>query len=104
MESLITHANKNKTYRVCKYCVLRYGIKGSELAEKSFEDDETFYNHIEEEYGVIVKREGESSEQATIKCAAKGIVSDRSKCQCQECKELRKNFALNLTEMDENKE
>ena len=76
-------------YRICRYCVMKYGVKGSELADKNLENDEDFYNHVEEVHGIPVVREGETEEQAKERCAAKGIVDDRNKCQCQECKELR---------------
>ena len=82
---------KMASYRICRYCVLKYGIKGSELKEKNLETDEDLYNHIEEVHGIPVGREGETEQQTKKRCAAKGIVEDRGKCQCQECKELRKN-------------
>jgi len=68
---------------------MKYGIKGSELQEKSLDNDEDFYNHIEEVHGIPVTREGETKAQAKKRCADKGIVKDRNKCQCQECNELR---------------
>lgn len=77
---------------ICKYCVMRYGIKGSEIYEKDLSNDEDFYNHIEEVHGIPVMREGETKEDTEKRCAAKGIVSDRNKCQCQECKEIRKQL------------
>lgn len=81
-----------KSFNICKYCVMKYGIKGSELAENNLETDEDLANHIEEVHGIPVIRKGETEEQTTKRCAEKGIVSDRNKCQCQECKELRGEF------------
>lgn len=75
--------------RVCKWCVALYGIKGSELAEKNLDNDEDFYNHLEEAHGIPVRRNGETEIDAKNRCAEKGIVEDRSLCECQECEELR---------------
>ena len=69
---------------------MQKGIKGSEVAEKNLETDENLYEHIENVHGIVVVREGETQKQAKERCAAKGIVKDRNKCQCQECQELRK--------------
>jgi hypothetical protein len=80
----------NSKYRVCKYCVAKYGIKGSELAKKHFETDEEFANHLEETHGIPVLRKGETEEDAIKRCAKKGICEDRDICQCQECKDWRR--------------
>lgn len=81
-----------KSFTICKYCVMKYGIRGSELSENNLETDEDLANHIEEVHGIPVVREGETEEQTLSRCAKKGIVSDKNKCQCQECKELRNKF------------
>ena len=75
--------------RICQYCVMRYGIKGSEIEERDLSDDEEFANHLEEYHGMIVNRAGETEEQAVMRCAAKGIVSDETKCKCHDCREKR---------------
>lgn len=77
--------------RICSYCVMKNGIKGSEIKDKDLSDDETFANHLEEFHGIIVKRDGETKQQAIDRCALKGIVADESKCQCRDCIENRKN-------------
>lgn len=72
----------------CKYCVMKYGFSFRDK-DRIFETDEDLYNHIEEWHGIRVIREGETEEMATKRCAEKGIVTNRTKCQCIECKELR---------------
>lgn len=52
---------------------------------QDFTVDENWFNHLEEYHAVIVMREGETKEMATQRCAAKGIVEDRSYCQCKDC-------------------
>jgi len=76
-------------YTVCKYCTALYGLKGSEAKERSFETDEEFAEHLENTHGIPVQREGESEEETMARCAAKGIVPDRTKCVCRQCRELR---------------
>ena len=75
--------------RICKHCIAKYGIRGSEVAEQDLSDDEAFYNHIEEYHGIPVKREGETEQQASDRCAAKGSVPDSAKCKCRDCREKR---------------
>jgi|GEM_PF-2408252 len=74
--------------RVCKICVAEFGFKLSDR-EKAFETDEELCEHMEDFHGAIVKREGETTAQAKERCRKKGIVEDRSMCQCEECKLLR---------------
>lgn len=76
-------------YLLCKLCVARDGIKGSALEEKGFLSEEHLFAHIEMAHGVYVIREGETEEQATFRCAAKGIVPDKTKCQCEDCRRKR---------------
>lgn len=51
-----------KSFNICKYCIMKYGIKGSELAENNLETDEDLANHIEEVHGIPVIRKGETEE------------------------------------------
>jgi hypothetical protein len=54
-----------------------------------FDTEEQLFDHIENEHGIPVMREGETKEQAIARCAEKGIVSDRSECTCKDCERLR---------------
>ena len=65
------------THHVCQLC------------ERHFETDEDFSNHLEEAHGQVVGRDGETVEDSFLRCAAKGIVQDRARCQCADCRELR---------------
>ena len=80
--------------RICKYCIMKYGIRGSEINDKDLSDDEAFFNHLEESHGIIVTRENETESQAILRCAKKGIVEDESKCQCRDCREKRTYSSL----------
>ena len=71
--------------KACKICIAKFGFRLADK-EKTFETDEELYEHLENFHGQIVKRKGETEEQAIKRCAEKGIVPDRSKCRCEECK------------------
>lgn len=74
--------------KVCPRCVAQFGFKLSDK-DKTFETDEELHEHMENVHGVIVIREGEIEKEAKERCAKKGIVLDRTKCDCEECKILR---------------
>jgi len=80
--------------RACKICIMKFGLKGSEIESKTktFETDEDLFEHMENVHGIPVMRKDESEEDCQKRCEAKGIVSDRSRCQCVECKMLRKEL------------
>ena len=68
----------------CKICVLTYGFKLSDK-DRCFKKDEELYEHMENEHGQVVIREGETEKQAVKRCAKKGIVPELSKCKCKDC-------------------
>jgi len=73
--------------RICPYCVASRGFKGSEIVdggEKDMFDDEKWFSHLEDEHGIIVRRSGESENQARERCLQKGIGG--TACQCGDCK------------------
>jgi len=74
---------------VCKICLAKHGLKAWEIKDKTFATDDELFDHLENAHGQIVMREYESAKEAEARCAAKGIVSDRLKCQCQDCKDWR---------------
>ena len=73
---------------VCSMCIAKFGFKLSDK-NKTFETDRELAEHMENVHGIIVIRKGETEKEAEERCAKKGIVSDRNKCQCEECKMLR---------------
>lgn len=73
---------------VCRKCIFQFGFTLSDKS-KTFETDEELYEHMENVHGMFVVREGETEKQAEERCAGKGVVADRSICQCEECKILR---------------
>lgn len=66
----------------------QFGFRVSDKS-KTFTTDEEHYDHMENVHGAFVIREGETEQQAEERCAKKGIVADRTKCQCEECKIFR---------------
>lgn len=72
----------------CKKCVVELGFKLSDK-DRIFETEEQFFNHLEEVHGTPVARKGETEEEAMERCAKKGIVPDKEKCKCRECREKR---------------
>lgn len=72
----------------CQRCIAQFGFKLSDK-NKTFGTDEELYEHVENVHGVIVIRDGETEEKAKERCAQKGILLDRTKCACEECKILR---------------
>jgi len=79
------------SYRICKYCVMEYGIKGSELQEKHLETEEDLINHIESEHHIPVMRENET-EKETMKRFYKQYPEAKNPetCKCPECKSKRR--------------
>lgn len=85
---------------VCQKCIMQFGFRLSDKS-KTFETDEELYEHIENVHGIFVMRKGETEQQAEERCAKKGIVADRSICQCEECKILRgEPSSIQVTDMD----
>jgi len=79
--------------RVCPRCIARNGLRGSDLikgGEKDMDNDEKWADHLENEHGIPVIRKGETEKQAIKRCAKKGIVHDKAKCLCGDCKRSRK--------------
>ena len=72
----------------CKICIAKFGFKLSDK-NKTFETDEERANHLEMVHGIPVRRKGETEKECMKRCARKGIVLDRNKCICEECKILR---------------
>jgi hypothetical protein len=68
----------------CKICIAARGFKLSDT-DRLFETDEQLHDHVENEHGTPVIRDGETEEQAVARCAAKGIVPDKGKCACGDC-------------------
>lgn len=48
----------------CKYCILTKGIKGTS-GPGLFSTDEDLYRHLEAEHGIIVRRDGETDQEAS---------------------------------------
>lgn len=46
-------------YKVCKLCILKYGLTGQALSDEScsyaFKTSEELIKHFEQEHGIIVK-------------------------------------------------
>ena len=85
--------------QVCSKCIAQFGFRLSDKS-KTFETDEELYEHMENVHGMFVMRKGETEQQAEERCAKKGIVADRTICQCEECK-IRRNENSSIRVADE---
>lgn len=78
---------------ICPICLKREGIRQAARILRGkgsrFETLEELFEHIENEHGKVVVREGETKEEAKERCRKKGIYSDPEKCQCTDCKRRR---------------
>jgi len=78
---------------ICPICLKRMGLKKAYRflrGKKSmFKNEKEFFNHVENEHGQVVVREGETEEEAKERCRKKGIYQDPQKCQCADCKRKR---------------
>ena len=79
VENGVKEADKMAT--LCKYCV---AIKGA-TSKDAFETDEEFYNHVEMEHDIPVKRKGETHEQTMKRFKAKNKRAGTKDCQCLSC-------------------
>jgi len=70
----------------CKYCTIEKGI----TVKDCFETDEEYANHLEMVHDLVIRREGETEEEATERVKAKNPRTGREDCQCPACKQKRK--------------
>lgn len=54
----------------CRICVFEKGLRGSEIASLPKTEEELF-DHMEREHHIVVRREGETAEQAEARVLAK---------------------------------
>lgn len=78
----------DKSLLACKICVAKYGFTLQDK-DRIFETEEELFEHMENVHGIPVIREGETEADAKNRCAEKGIVEDVTKCQCEDCKNIR---------------
>ena len=65
----------------CRICIMHKGLLGSEVKSLP-KTEEELWDHLESEHHVIVKREGESAEQAT----ARFLKKYPDAVNCEDCK------------------
>lgn len=70
----------------CKYCAIERGI----TVKDCFETEEEYFNHLEMIHDLIIRREGETAEEAEKRVKAKNPRIGTKDCQCPACKEKRK--------------
>jgi hypothetical protein len=87
-----------KEHTICSYCVATEGLKGSELEEKSFPDDESFLNHLEEVHDLIIRRKGETEEEAVERVKAKNPRIGTDDCRCPSCLAKKGDSRLEIIE------
>ena len=74
----------------CKYCIAKYGFS-LKNKDRIFDTDSELADHIEEWHGIPVRRDNETEVECLDRCAKKGIIEDREKCQCKDCEALRES-------------
>lgn len=68
----------------CKYCIMTKGLKGSELSSLP-KNDEEFYNHVEKEHHIPVRREGETESQTLERFKRENPEAGGPNCKCPAC-------------------
>ena len=77
----------------CKYCVMEEGITVGDC----FQTEEELAEHLEMEHDIVVRRPGETEEEARERAKAKNPRIGTDNCRCPVCKEKRRlrNFLFN---------
>ena len=70
----------------CRYCTTEKGI----TVKDCFETEEEYFNHLEMEHDLVVRRPGETEEEAMERVKAKNPRTGTENCQCPACKQKRK--------------
>jgi len=78
----------------CLYCIASKGIRGSgenlvDGKQAIFDKDEDYYNHLEMEHDLVIRREYETADEATKRVYAKNSRIGTENCQCPSCKNNR---------------
>lgn len=69
----------------CRYCLLP-GAKGiGPRIGGIFEIDEEFFNHMEDEHDLVIRRHGETEEEAKVRVKAKNPRMGTENCRCPAC-------------------
>ena len=76
---------ERKTVTLCTYCLSEKALTPSD----GFKTDEDFYNHLEEEHDLVVRRENETGEQAEARVKKKNSRIGTKDCRCPDCKKKR---------------
>ena len=75
---------------LCVYCILYGDSHGGGAKVLPFENDsEEFFNHIEMEHDIPVRRIDETKEEASARVKAKNPRMGSPNCQCPACKHAR---------------
>lgn len=85
----------------CPYCLLPGGKGIGPSIGGIFETDEDFANHLESEHDLVVRREGETDEQAWARVKAKNQRIGTEDCRCPACLAKKRTdvaFTLKLME------
>lgn len=67
----------------CKYCIATKGLRLDR--DRLFETEEEFFDHIEMEHDLPVRREGETVEECMKRFKAKNPRASGPDCQCPAC-------------------
>ena len=79
----------------CKYCIAKHGLWGSDFKsldgdrKVAFDAEDEFYDHLEEEHDLIVRRENETLEEAEKRVHAKNKRIGTESYQCPQCRAVK---------------
>lgn len=68
----------------CRYCIADKGLRLS--SPWIFESEEEFFDHLEMEHDLVIRRDGESDAEAQARVKAKNPRIGTESCQCPSCK------------------
>ena len=75
----------------CPYCIASKGIRGSgenllDGKQALFDKDDDYYNHLEMEHDLVIRRNNETADEAMKRVYAKNSRIGTKDCQCPGCK------------------
>ena len=68
----------------CKYCILEKGLRGSDIDSLPF-SDEMFFDHLEREHHIPVRRKGETKPDAMARFQKENPEAGGPRCKCPTC-------------------
>lgn len=77
----------------CKYCIATKGLKGSDI-DKLPRTDEEFFQHVETEHHIPVRKENETEEECLERFKRENPEAGGPNCKCPSCQRKREVWDL----------